>query len=247
MSDDKYVSEFATDYDTKLGHIHDGTKSRSKKVFKWTFNIAGTDGNPLTIPIDVYLMQSKNEWRGKGSKPLRFSASHEYTTELFEDSDIDKLKKAVEADLRDKVEAIQGTKWEDWLEVRVSGRTSEFGYSSFAGMGAALEMKILKLKRGLHPTTGMVLTIHRNKVCIPFPKGQKLSDVDPHSRLGFQEGEVSYIKETPENLAALEEVRSRMIDLKAKLADVLSQDRAQESLSNIKSLPLPERKNESIS
>jgi len=244
MKKDKYVSEYATDYNTELGHIHDGMKSKGKIAFHWTFNIAGTDGTTLVVPINVNILRAKPEWRGEGAKPLRFSATHEYTFESFEDTDIDRLKTTLEADLRDKVEAIQRTKWEDWLEVRVSGRTSEFGYSSHAGMGAALEMKILKLKRGLHPTTGMALTIHRNNVCILFPKAQKLSDVDPHSRLGFREGEVSYIKETPENLVALEEVRCRMVELKEKLADVLSQDRAQESLSNIKSLPLPERKND---
>lgn len=236
-----YNSDFANDHRNAIGNLSvDGPcRKDGKLVFTWTFNaVGGRRGEG--IEVRVMAVQDEAGLAFKAVCP-RLAARHQ-------DTDINRLHRAVEADLMDQAFALTGIAWEDWYEVVVKGGNSAFEDSYFSGMGASLHVQVNRLKRGIHPTTGLPMTINRNNVVVPFPKPTAIA-VEPDEgeeieglgkiRLREPDAERSYIPATPENHRALQAVLDRMALLRNSLANVLSQEKVVAQLGAIDQLTLP--------
>lgn len=226
----RYNSNFPNGYDPEIGSIHHGMKSNQKKFIEWEFTTSNADQKMTVVHMTVFVMRPTMERAHEPAKPLRFSVKHPHSTEVFEDTDINRLKETVEKDLIDKVNLITGIEWEDWLEVRVTGSNSEFDDSVYSGMGAEMKVSISRLKKGHHPDTGKPLTINKNRVVVPFPKSRSIDIEQQEQSIYRHEGEISYIPDTKQNRDALREIQDRLTELKIMLAKFLSQEFIETSL-----------------
>lgn len=235
-----YNSSFGKDYCTIDGSIYDGMKSGGKKAFKWTYNTPHPDGGQFSIDLDVMILRPTpgNRFKHEDPQPLRFSVSHQYSHNSFEDTDIDRLKTTVMNDLDKYVEIMVNVKWEPWLQVKVVGGDSDFTDSDYSSKGVELKIEIQRLKKGIHPKTGKELTIGRNSVVTKFPKCHDINELPDNRRfiVNSNRGEISYIPETDENLAALNDIQSKLTDLKYRLATFLSQDKVTITLGELKEI-----------
>ena len=207
-----------------------------KLVFTWKFHAVGG-----AEPIEVRVMAVQDD------AGLAFKAVCPRLSSAHKDADINRLHSAVEADLMDQVFALSGIAWEDWYEVVVNGGNSAFDDRVHSAMGASLHVQVNRLKRGIHPKTGLPVTINRNNLVVPFPKPTAIA-VEPEDgeeieglgkiRLREPDAERSYIPATSENHRALQAVLDRMALLRNSLADVLSQDKVVAQLGAIDPLKL---------
>ena len=160
---------------------------------------------------------------------MRFSASSCKLKENIVHTDIEELRKAVEFALKEQCWLFNSIVWEEWHEVVVSGR-------DVINRGNESDFKISygKLKRGVHPQTGEILTIHNNQVVIPFPKAKKRGKSDD-KYFGDRndEYEYSYIPVTAQNTAALKLLIERLAMLRNDVMNLLSQNNIENSLEKI--------------
>jgi hypothetical protein len=201
-------------------------RKEGKKAFNWTFTAKGA---AQSVPVEVHLVQT--------DESLMFKATCALLPAALVDTDINRLHGAVEAALLDQVTSLTGIEWQDWFEVVVGGANSDFSESAYSALGASLHVQVNRLKRGVHPKSGAVLTINVNGVVVPFPRATSLGR-DVHAegagiRLGDREKERSYIPATPANRRALDELLGRMAALRASVASLLSQGVVQERLSTL--------------
>ncbi len=201
-----------------------------KKIATWEFSPSGARGGK-NVAVEIYLV---------GQEALRFVARCKALPSVIEDSDIESLRKKVQAALLEQSSALTGIAWEDWLEVIVAGQDGQL--LKHAGLGASLKLQINPLKRGVDPATGRVLTIDAHGRAMDFPKPSKLGgreaaegawgaqasrlagDGIPQVWLTDPTPERAYVPDTPEVRAALQDILQRMSALRERLATVLSHE-----------------------
>lgn len=232
MSERKYNAFFKNGFRNEVGELDPNIPSRAggKKLLEWTFRVKGTDE---VVPVTVHFE--------RGVDGMQFVAHCSKLTQAIKDADINRLHLLVEAQLIDQCYSISHIAWEDWFEVIVKGENSDFADSKYSALGANLHIQVNRLKRGVHPTSGEVVTINSNGLVVPFPKSTELSDgpTEMHSiRIQDASGR-SYIPATSANEYALRNVLLRMDMLRVILANVLSQEKVSESLVNLdRTIPL---------
>ncbi|MCS4088966.1 hypothetical protein [Rhizobium sp. BK176] len=207
--------------------------SSGKKVFEWTFRVPG---NRDRIPVEVKAYNDGTD--------VWFQAFGPHLEGQIKSTDINELKRMVQQRLNEQIDLLTNVEWEDWFEVVVTGGNSDFGDSRFSALGADLKIQVNRLKRGVDPSTGRVLTVINNTVT-DFPVATRLSD-GPEVNSGVRIGSVaekSYIPATEENRRAIDNILSRMQELRESVADFLSQENITESLEKdvLKALPGPKR------
>lgn len=234
----KRNSDFSSTYRTKLGAVDIGKPQRAdgKKLFDWTFNMKGSDE---VIPITVHLIPV--------DAGVAFRASSPKLKAPIEHTDVNVLHAQVEEALLDQINVLSGIEWEDWFEVVVKGANIGFGDDSYSGMGANLHVQVNSLKRAVHPVSGKDVTINRNGIVTAFPKATSIQEADKNEGMNIRiydsPEERSYIRDTPENRAALGMITDRMAMLRANLAKLLSQEEVQARLAALEThLPLLEGK-----
>ena len=213
-------TDYSFPYTKKEGSLHTRSSNRAGKRFAiWSYKPVNSD----RFDIEVLLLYKTTE------KPLRFSASSVELSKTYETSDIEELRILIENDLNRSCYLLNNIKWEEWYEVTVSG-------SNNARHGNKSEFKISygKLKRGINPENGEVVTIHNNHIIIGFPKPKKSGqeDEDFFSSHGH-ENEVSYIPATDDNTAALELLTTKLGILRKEISLLLSQENITRSLNSI--------------
>ena len=215
-----YNPEYRNGFKTEIGALDWDAPARAsgKKAFDWKFIAKGAGTKP---PVDVAVnVESANGM-------LQFRAHCSLLVGDFVNSDINLLHAAVEAALLEKSQVLTGIDWQDWLEIAVTGDSSDFQHSRNSSMGADLKIQVHRLKRGVHPETGAILTLNANGVVVPFPKAT--SFIEQEAEFSKEKirintaAERSYVPATQENLLALQVVMSKMGQLRADLMQLLSQ------------------------
>jgi hypothetical protein len=230
-----YNSNFNNHWGTEMvrAELNFTNTSTGKKVFEWTFRIPSKRDR---IPVEVKAYNNGSD--------VWFQATGPHLVGEIKSSDINELKRVVQECLTEQVDLLTNLDWEDWFEVVVTGDNSNFTDSKYSALGADLKVQVNRLKRAVDPETGRVLTVINGSVT-DFPEATRLSDGAPtHS--GFRIGNVaekSYIPATDENRRAIDNILSRMQELRESIADFLSQDNITESLEKdvLKALPGPKR------
>lgn len=232
---DNYNPDFNREYfGSKVGALYTDGPQRSggKKAFEWSFRYSAVDKKP--IGVDVYLMPG-----------MIFRAScPELKGEFLEHSDLKILHSLTERALLDRVDVLSDIVWEDWYQVEVSGANSDFKDSPHSSLGANLKINVINIKRGIHPRTGLPVTIGQHGCIAEFPSPTTIDMAEPDQgdfykgnyRAGRSRSERSYIPATPENTAALRDILGRMGELRSRLAEVLNHQEIQKTLTDSRKL-----------
>ena len=219
------------------GRLRTGaTRSNGKQVDEWTFlsPFHTKDAPKLSVTISII--------KGSHDKIEFVARSTDLRAELT-DTDIDRLRAKVEAELRFQHDLLTKVVWEDWLEIEVRGetRTKEKDISK-----TNLEISYRHIKRGVNSSTGEAYLINNNGIAVEFPPSKKAGVEDSLQTKFFGKGfptrdvdtEYSYVKATVEVLTALDDLMVRTQLLKNKIADLLSQDVVTYSLLNSSQWPV---------
>ncbi len=217
-----YNSDFNNHWGTRMVgvQLNFTNSATGKKVFDWHFDIAGKRER---IPVEVKAYNDgANMW---------FQATGPHLPQGIKATDINELRQQVQENLTQQVTLLTNIEWEDWFEVIVDGDNSDFDDSRYSALGANLKVQVNRLKRGVDPNSGKVLTIINGAVT-DFPNATRLSDDDatvgPYT-VGKSK-EKSYIPATDENRRAIDALLARMQELRNSIADFLSQENITETL-----------------
>jgi hypothetical protein len=230
-------------YKQEAGTLYVGiTKASGKLVDEWKFLSPFKNKKAPQLVVQVSIDKSKKDH-------ILFVARGDCLAVDYQDTDIERLRRTVEAALRHQHDLLTGVHWEDWLEVEVCGGTRNDSY--WKSQDSALSITYRPIKRGVDPVTGTPYVINSNGLAMPFPKPKRAGELDEGDKveefLGMnrreQDAEFSYLPATAENVAALDELMSRLQALRGKLSEFLSQGSVQQSLvdltSRMPSLPAP--------
>lgn len=201
--------------------------STGKLIDEWVFesplNTRDRMGTVPELRVGVSLKST--------DKGIIFCAHGPALQKKIEDTDIERLRQAVDDELRFQHDSLTGLAWEDWLEVQVT-----FPYGSESSLSSAVWVKAEPIKRAIDPATGTPLTLNFNNLVMAFPTPKQAGVADPDNggRFSTRERETnatySYIPATPENVRALEDLVRRVVELRETLCAFMSQDRIPETL-----------------
>jgi hypothetical protein len=227
-----YNSNFPNGWSTGMVavNLNFSSTSTGRKVFDWYFSVAGKRDR---IPVEVKAFNNGGD--------VWFEAEVPHLLDKVRATDINILKEEITERLAAQVNLLTNVEWEDWFEVVVTGDNSDFDDSKYSALGANLKIQVNKLKRGVDPETGRVMTIINGAVT-DFPISTRLSDDENTRMSGFRvrdTAERSYIPATVENRRAIDDILSRMEELRNSVADFLSQENIEESLGSDVLLALP--------
>lgn len=242
-----------------IGRIHvgaAGAKSGGKAIDEWEFFQPFSGGERFKIAV---FMRKRFDAETPGGQRIEFVAECKALPEgRLASSDIEKLRLDVDAVLREQSILRSGVVWEDWLEVVVRGAPKRFHGTKGAARkfeGEELSIEYRVLKRGRHPEDpSRDFTINFNHVATPFPKpkraGEKTMDwADAGSLKGFvsdgrdEAAEYAYVKDTPENRAALDDLMSALRLLGQRLSTFLGQESIEGAVATLRAnalLQLPQ-------
>lgn len=215
--------------------VHNPRTSLGKKVMAWDFKPVGTEKS-YVIDVAYHLDDDGG---------MYFKATNDEIGLSQTDSDIELLRRSVEAELMLISVDIKSMQWEDWLAVGVSGSGSHFNDNKYTGMGAELKVEVQRLKRGWHEPTQRFVTIGRSGFVTNFPEPtqyvarETTSINDMEWLTGRAKPQTAYIPDTPENMAALTDIQTRLAALQDRLMALLHQDAILESMARLDSLLLP--------
>lgn len=215
--------------------VHSPRTRDGRKVMTWDYSPLGSK---KTYPIEVaYHLDDEGR--------MYFSATNAELGLALENSDVEVLRRQVETELLLVSADIQSMKWEDWLQVSVSGSGSCFNDNRYTGMGAELKIHVQRLKRGWHEATQREVTVGSSGFLTEFPKPTECSarETSRASDLDWLTGasrpQTAYIRDTPQNRAALNDIQARLGALQDRLMALLHQDAIDVSLEGLEGLLLP--------
>lgn len=215
------------DEDVKFGSLNIGQsgRRRGRKVFEWVFQAISSK----PMPVDVYVIERDEGILFEATFDLRPDPPE---LDQFIVSDIQLLRKRVENFLLRHAALINAAKWEDWLEVTIHGRQHE-GSDGRNAM-QELAIKVRPIKRAIDPVSGLPVTITGSGRVVKLDPPRSLKDFVGHAGVRFDDPrEISYIRDTPENVAALKSILSRMDALRSSLAELLSQSQIEKNIPAI--------------
>lgn len=217
-------------YQGTVGRLHHDVphKNAGRKVADWRYFYSDLHkGNRHSFAPVVVSLHVKD---GQAS----FTASSDSLPFDLQHTDINVLYGLVSEALEEQAQVLTGTTWEDWLEISVTGQTISGGEERISHrplIAGDLNIRVMRLKRGIHPHTGETMTVNSNGVAVPFPTPTRLAE-DPDAGGSIRlttPRETSYVPATAENIAALQRIIERMEQLRAGLSDILSHENVGDS------------------
>lgn len=187
---------------------------RQKVIDEWTFS--SPHGDEFNTKVTVHLVT--------GQDGFEFHAKSDHFDTMVE-SNIEELRLRVLGRCRIVDDARTGVVWEDWIEIKTSGSLTDAHHGYHAT--ASFEIAWLIIKRAVLPS-GRVVTICGNHVVTDFPKPKKAGEKDGE-RQGYINGrsighQYSYIRGTPEDVDALNDLLGRVTALHDRLNNLLEQN-----------------------
>lgn len=205
----------------KLGRFDPGTPPRvgGRRIDTWTYR-SGLPGQEA-IEVKVNLVTVK-------AGEYRFVAKCVVFDAPLEDSDLTVLRRRADEVLQAHCTDTSELKWEDWLEVMVSGRAD-----SKDGRQMGLVIKYRTLQRALLPD-GKAVTVNARGRISPFPAAHRAAAaMNPEEFILSDRNsatEISYIPATADALQALHHLQDRLDQLRLSLSALLTQDSITERL-----------------
>lgn len=221
-----------------------GYAKRARKIDVWGFRSPFDDQTSrdagYKAEISIF-----SRWTSLDGHTLSFRAKSKHFENPIEDTDIQRLHDKVKRAFEKQDMKARDVVWEEWIEVEID--EGSYMFKDEHGNGLTVGYKFLK--HGVHPATGEEFTINKNGIVVAFPK-PKLANKDDHKpdddewHHGTRDHskQFSYIPATPANVAALESLCGRLVDLRSRLAGLLTQDTVQKSLSGDLARLLPPAK-----
>lgn len=196
---------------------------KATKLTEWRFSIPVIDGKNKNISVEVRLMSDKEGLRMRAIVQDRL-------VEPIEDTDISNLYTKVESAL---LALNMGTRieWQDYLQIKVAGNGVNKTFITSEHNFQRLSVDVERVKYGLHPDTLEPYILDRQGYPTRVHKAPQMFQGKVWDHDGAQ---TSYIPDTPENVAAMDEVCARMNTLKDRLSEVLNQDNLQSTLEIIR-------------
>jgi hypothetical protein len=217
------------------GHLKVGTTrlNGGKLIDEWTFASPFQRGDKAPAGMTVQIFLQKSEQAG-----VSFCARGPGLPQELVRCDIEQLRQSVEAALRLQHDLATNVCWETWLEVRVDGGTT--AHASEQRTQSELRVQYTPIQRGVDQATGVayVLTVNGTAALFPLPKKVGEPDVPvPGDKwtLGLRdrESEYAYLPASAGNIAALDELISRMEGLRTALSQLLRHDTIAVALASL--------------
>lgn len=219
---------------SQLGRLDANPKtSNGRAIDTWSYHTPDPNapGGMTTIKVPV-VMHS-------GPEGLHFVARMDGVRAPVTDANIQTLREKVEARLAELTEAATGVVWEDWLMVTVTAHDEERAQAHRLQSGLSIEVRPIKV--GRWPGNGELYTMAMSgPYAIRLPQPKKSRGFVDRETLAGETGmrletdeEVAYVPATPENLAALADLRDRLRVLRARLAEVLSAEAITNTLADL--------------
>jgi hypothetical protein len=213
-------------YGEKAGYLRVANTrvSSGKLIDEWVFvsplEVRGRKAPQMSVKVS---MKSRD-------RSIEFVAHGDCLPKEIVDTDIERLRQAVEDELRFQHDSATGLKWEDWLEVQVRAPTK----GGRAEIHNGLILDVRPMKRTLDPATGGALMLNANNLVSPFPTAKAAGEQDPdadHPMSGRDaDASFSYVPATESNRAALSNISARVDELRDALTAFLSQSQVEDSL-----------------
>jgi hypothetical protein len=203
------------------------------KLMSWTFHrpAMATDGGGFgTEKIEVELRLVDRD----GALAFEATADQHFGIDPVVDSDIQSLFVRIEQALRDRTAAEARLCWEDWLEVVVT--SNDHMHPKDGSVESGLDLKIRPLKKATDPETRIEYELCDGRaVRLRGPASFVDAEVENAASgvLIERPKSSSYIPDTPENRAVLEDIRARLQSLRLMLGDALSAPKIDETLDRI--------------
>lgn len=240
-------------HSSKAGQLNTGrTRTSSGKIVdEWVFSLPVSGSKSPDLRVDIVIDKPSD-------KGIQFIARGPCLPEPIMETDIEVLRRKVEAALRFQHEKLTGLVWEDWLEVIVSGKRGHSAENEkYPTSGSTISVKVNPFKRAVDPASGTVLYINFNGIALPLQPSKRAGEYDGKppvpghvetlKTMRFDrretDDEYSYIPATAENLRGLNDLLDRMQELRGKLSEFLRQDNIAPGLADLTSrtpaLPAP--------
>lgn len=230
--------------------------TRATKIDEWRFKSPFGD-RAWADQMVAKVSMRKSDRRGRliDHSGIEFFATSEIFPEEIVNTDLSKLAAAVKREFVLYDVSRRGIVWEEWIEVEISPRAHEWDEDdrSNGKRSEGMEIEYRTIKRGVDPRDKKAYTLTQNGQVILFPLPKAAGERDTNPKTGKKEPtdgsihrgdwyhyreqrhQYAYIPKTPENLAALDDLCEKMIELRRRLAGVLVQKEIAKSLAGVAS------------
>lgn len=217
----------------RSGHLKiDSTKTQSGKLIDtWVFKGAFDHKDPV-LNKTVQDNFTAKIYIHKESEKIWFSATG---TQLpkggLKNESIQALKESVEEIFCEQYEVLTNAVWMPWLQVNVSYRDP----FDRRAQGALVGIEYKKVSRTID-ASGRAWILNDQGIALPIGPAHSPCDAENFSicgrvlRIQDDATRAAYIEDTPENLAAIEDICARMRLLHQNLSDLLGQDSINKNL-----------------
>lgn len=216
-------------------------RKAGKLVDEWEYKAPAVGATTATtVAVRVNLVNTDDG--------LAFEA-HAQGFDTFKDSDIERLRSKVFGHLERACASAKGLVWEDWFAVRVQPGTHD------GVLSCGLTIQVTPLKVAIDPVSGDAYQLSGNGLWAHAMKSFKITslqamlDEEDRRRANGElildtPEELAFVKATEANIAALQDTARRMRQLRALLAQALSQGSIEQTLNDLAGrlplLPTPE-------
>lgn len=214
-------------------YIQPTRTSSGKHIDTWAFQ------SPLSHQRDPAIDKVVDSLKAevyiyKDAGGISFKVEHpSFPNKALKGTDLDALRIQAQELLQQQHDMLLNCKWEDWLEVHVERKDEKVGRN-----GTYVGLTYMRVKRVTMPD-GKTWGINCNGLATEMDTPKRNGDVEPQptSLRDFRRSrptdlEISFVRATPENIAALDDLTDKFRRLHASLSDFLQQDKVQLSLSN---------------
>lgn len=194
--------------------------SKRRKIDTWVHSVRNIGGQEKTFKVDITILG--------GVDGIEFEASSRdwgYPNQI-QHRDLNELKRLTEERLT-SMDLGDDTEWSDYLEISSSGDSRSWSIDG-SESAQSLQIKVRRTRCAILSDGRMFRLSSSGNPVEATPKSGQGKGL--FGDLCDEHKSISWIPATQENIAAMEDVMSRLRELRIRLVDVLSQERISQSL-----------------